>query len=198
MNDKILILFEENQKFKKEELSQFVNLSRPDCEILTLEELIKKNNLKDFFSVVDCTFDHKLFNKNKEKGQILKTDNLEYLILSENNKMICKGPNLSQLSTYNSTNEAILEKFKESLNLYNKAIDFLIHKNMFLRNKKSFQEASSNSGIIMNDVIKGNKYKIYKLVYSIPEIKEPNTEYILFDNIEILNTLKNIIDMELV
>jgi hypothetical protein len=193
MNNKILIVFEETNQFKKDQISELVNLSRKECVITTIDELSKNKNIKDFCSVVDCTFDNKIFNKNKEKGTILKTDNIVYLILKENNKIVCAGPNLSQLTICNSNNISVQEKFQESYSKYNKIIDFLISKNQFLRNKDSFDK-STIDGLILNDVIKTNQYKIYKLVYSIPEVKEPNVEYITFENIEILNELKNIIE----
>jgi hypothetical protein len=193
MNNKILIVFEETNQFKKDQISELVNLSRKECVITTIDELSKNKNIKDFCSVVDCTFDNKIFNKNKEKGTILKTDNIVYLILKENNKIVCAGPNLSQLTICNSNNISVQEKFQESYSKYNKIIDFLISKNQFLRNKDSFDK-STIDGLVLNDVIKTNQYKIYKLVYSIPEVKEPNVEYITFENIEILNELKNIIE----
>ena len=193
MNNKILIVFEETNQFKKDQISELVNLSRKECVITTIDELSKNKNIKDFCSVVDCTFDNKIFNKNKEKGTILKTDNIVYLILKENNKIVCAGPNLSQLTICNSNNVSVQEKFQESYSKYNKIIDFLISKNQFLRNKDSFDK-STIDGLVLNDVIKTNQYKIYKLVYSIPEVKEPNVEYITFENIEILNELKNIIE----
>ena len=193
MNNKILIVFEETNQFKKDQISELVNLSRKECVITTIDELSKNKNIKDFCSVVDCTFDNKIFNKNKEKGTILKTDNIVYLILKENNKIVCAGPNLSQLTICNSNNISVQEKFQESYSKYNKIIDFLISKNQFLRNKDSFNK-STIDGLVLNDVIKTNQYKIYKLVYSIPEVKEPNVEYITFENIEILNELKNIIE----
>lgn len=193
MNNKILIVFEETNQFKKDQISELVNLSRKECVITTIDELSKNKNIKDFCSVVDCTFDNKIFNKNKEKGTILKTDNIVYLILKENNKIVCAGPNLSQLTICNSNNISVQEKFQESYSKYNKIIDFLISKNQFLRNKDSFDK-STIDGLILNDVIKTNQYKIYKLVYSIPEVKGPNVEYITFENIEILNELKNIIE----
>ena len=193
MNNKILIVFEETNQFKKDQISELVNLSRKECVITTIDELSKNKNIKDFCSVVDCTFDNKIFNKNKEKGTILKTDNIVYLILKENNKIVCAGPNLSQLTICNSNNISVQEKFQESYSKYNKIIDFLISKNQFLRNKDSFDK-STRDGLVLNDVIKTNQYKIYKLVYSIPEVKEPNVEYITFENIEILNELKNIIE----
>ena len=179
MNNKILIVFEETNQFKKDQISELVNLSRKECVITTIDELSKNKNIKDFCSVVDCTFDNKIFNKNKEKG--------------ENNKIVCAGPNLSQLTICNSNNISVQEKFQESYSKYNKIIDFLISKNQFLRNKDSFDK-STIDGLVLNDVIKTNQYKIYKLVYSIPEVKEPNVEYITFENIEILNELKNIIE----
>lgn len=193
MNNKILIVFEETNQFKKDQISELVNLSRKECVITTIDELSKNKNIKDFCSVVDCTFDNKIFNKNKEKGTILKTDNIVYLILKENNKIVCAGPNLSQLTICNSNNISVQEKFQESYSKYNKIINFLISKNQFLRNKDSFDK-STIDGLVLNDVIKTNQYKIYKLVYSIPEVKEPNVEYITFENIEILNELKNIIE----
>ena len=193
MNNKILIVFEETNQFKKDQISELVNLSRKECVITTIDELSKNKNIKDFCSVVDCTFDNKIFNKNKEKGTILKSDNIVYLILKENNKIVCAGPNLSQLTICNSNNISVQEKFQESYSKYNKIIDFLISKNQFLRNKDSFDK-STIDGLVLNDVIKTNQYKIYKLVYSIPEVKEPNVEYITFENIEILNELKNIIE----
>lgn len=193
MNNKILIVFEETNQFKKDQISELVNLSRKECVITTIDELSKNKNIKDFCSVVDCTFDNKIFNKNKEKGTILKTDNIVYLILKENNKIVCAGPNLSQLTICNSNNISVQEKFQESYSKYNKIIDFLISKNQFLRNKDSFDK-STIDGLVLNDLIKTNQYKIYKLVYSIPEVKEPNVEYITFENIEILNELKNIIE----
>ena len=193
MNDRILVVFEETNQFKKDQISELVNLSRKECVITTIDEISKNKNIKDFCSVVDCTFDNKIFNKNKEKGTVLKNDNIVYLILKENNKIVCVGPNLSQLTTCNSNNVSIQEKFQESYSKYNKIIDFLISKNQFLRNKDSFNKGTIN-GLILNDVIKTNQYKIYKLVYNIPKIKEPNVEYITFENIEILNELKNIIE----
>ena len=173
MNDRILVVFEETNQFKKDQISELVNLSRKECVITTIDEISKNKNIKDFYSVVDCTFDNKIFNKNKEKGTVLKNDNIVYLILKENNKIVCVGPNLSQLTTCNSNNVSIQEKFQESYSKYNKIIDFLISKNQFLRNKDSFNKGTIN-GLILNDVIKTNQYKIYKLVYSIPKIKEPN------------------------
>jgi len=152
MNNKILIVFEETNQFKKDQISELVNLSRKECVITTI-----------------------------------------YLILKENNKIVCAGPNLSQLTICNSNNISVQEKFQESYSKYNKIIDFLISKNQFLRNKDSFDK-STIDGLILNDVIKTNQYKIYKLVYSIPEVKEPNVEYVTFENIEILNELKNIIE----
>jgi len=193
MNDRILVVFEETNQLKKEQISELVNLSRKECVITTIDELSKNKNIKDFCSVVDCTFDNKIFNKNKEKGTVLKNDNIIYLILKENNKIVCAGPNLSQLTICNSNNISVQEKFQESYSKYNKIIDFLISKNQFLRNKDSFDK-STIDGLILNDVIKTNQYKIYKLVYSIPEVKEPNVEYVTFENIEILNELKNIIE----
>lgn len=193
MNNKILIVFEETNQFKKDQISELVNLSRKECVITTIDELSKNKNIKDFCSVVDCTFDNKIFNKNKEKGTVLKNDNIVYLILKENNKIVCAGPNLSQLTICNSNNISVQEKFQESYSKYNKIIDFLISKNQFLRNKDSFDK-STTDGLVLNDVIKTNQYKIYKLVYSIPEVKEPNVEYVTFENIEILNELKNIIE----
>ena len=190
MNNKILIVFEETNQFKKDQISELVNLSRKECVITTIDELSKNKNIKDFCSVVDCTFDNKIFNKNKEKGTVLKNDNIVYLILKENNKIVCAGPNLSQLTICNIS---VQEKFQESYSKYNKIIDFLISKNQFLRNKDSFDK-STIDGLVLNDVIKTNQYKIYKLVYSIPEVKEPNVEYVTFENIEILNELKNIIE----
>lgn len=193
MNNKILIVFEETNQFKKDQILELVNLSRKECVITTIDELSKNKNIKDFCSVVDCTFDNKIFNKNKEKGTVLKNDNIVYLILKENNKIVCAGPNLSQLTICNSNNISVQEKFQESYSKYNKIIDFLISKNQFLRNKDSFDK-STIDGLVLNDVIKTNQYKIYKLVYSIPEVKEPNVEYVTFENIEILNELKNIIE----
>lgn len=193
MNNKILIVFEETNQFKKDQISELVNLSRKECVITTIDELSKNKNIKDFCSVVDCTFDNKIFNKNKEKGTVLKNDNIVYLILKENNKIVCAGPNLSQLTICNSNNISVQEKFQENYSKYNKIIDFLISKNQFLRNKDSFDK-STIDGLVLNDVIKTNQYKIYKLVYSIPEVKEPNVEYVTFENIEILNELKNIIE----
>ena len=120
MNNKILIVFEETNQFKKEQISELVNLSRKECVITTIDELSKNKNIKDFCSVVDCTFDNKIFNKNKKKGTVLKNDNIVYLILKENNKIVCVGPNLSQLTICNSNNISIQEKFQESYSKYNK------------------------------------------------------------------------------
>lgn len=195
MSDKILVLFEENQKYKKDDLTQFISLNRKEIEMTTLEEILKNKNLKDFSYIVDCTYDHKVFKANK--GQRLKQLNIEYMLVNKNNAIICKGPNISQLSTFNSTVPAIKEKFEEALKLYNDCIDFLIKKNINLRNKDSFNKGT-DTGLIMNDVLNGSKSKIYKLVYKLPEVKEPGVEYVLFDNIEILEKLKNIIDMEFV
>ena len=36
MNDKILILFEETQKYKKEDLTQFISLNRKETLVSTL------------------------------------------------------------------------------------------------------------------------------------------------------------------
>ena len=119
------------------------------------------------------------------------------MLVNKNNAIICKGPNISQLSTFNSTVPAIKEKFEEALKLYNDCIDFLIKKNINLRNKDSFNKGT-DTGLIMNDVLNGSKSKTYKLVYKLPEVKEPGVEYVLFDNIEILEKLKSIIDMEFI
>jgi hypothetical protein len=197
MNEKILVLFEETQKYKKEDLTQFISLNRKETTVSTLEEVLKNKTIKDFYYILDCTFEHKAFNANVNKGQKLKQGTIEYLLVNDNKGIICKGPNISQLSTYNSTVPAIKEKFEESLKLYNDCIDFLIRKNIRLRNKDSFNKGT-DTGLIMNDVLSGSKSKTYKLVYTLPEIKEPGVEYVLFDNIEILEKLKQIIDMEFV
>lgn len=193
MDNRILIIFEETQKYKKNQISEFVNLTRRDCVIVTLEDLSKNNILKEFSSVIDCTFDNKIFNKNLTRGQALKSDGIEYLLITENKKIVCKGPNISQLTLSNSDNQAIQEKFKESYEKYQKTIDFLANKNIYIRNSNSFNEGSKN-GIVLNHVIKNNQQKIYKLVYSLPEIKEENTEYVLFDDIEILKDLKELVE----
>lgn len=193
MNDKILVLFEETQKYKKEDLAQFISLNRKETLVSTLVEVLENKTIKDFYYIVDCTFEHKAFNANK--GQKLKQGNIEYILVENNKGIICKGPNISQLSTFNSTVPAIKEKFEESIKLYNDCIDFLIRKNINLRNKDSFNKGT-DTGIVMNDVISGVKSKTYKLAYSLPETKEPGVEYVLFDNIDILEKLKKIIDME--
>ena len=68
MNNKILIVFEETNQFKKDQISELVNLSRKECVITTIDELSKNKNIKDFYSVVDCTFDNKIFNKKQLKS----------------------------------------------------------------------------------------------------------------------------------
>ena len=80
MNDRILVVFEETNQLKKDQISELVNLSRKECVITTIDELSKNKNIKDFCSVVDCTFDNKIFNRNKEKGTVLKNDNIIYSI----------------------------------------------------------------------------------------------------------------------
>ena len=45
MNDKILILFEETQKYKKEDLTQFISLNRKETLVSTLVEVLE-NKIK--------------------------------------------------------------------------------------------------------------------------------------------------------
>ena len=48
MNNKILIVFEETNQFKKDQISELVNLSRKECVITTIDELSKNKNITDF------------------------------------------------------------------------------------------------------------------------------------------------------
>ena len=64
MNERILVLFEETQKYKKEDLTQFISLNRKETTVSTLEEVLKNKIIKDFYYILDCTFEHKAFNAN--------------------------------------------------------------------------------------------------------------------------------------
>lgn len=194
----ILIIFDTNKVVTKEIIDNAHGLKYRFCDITTLEELLNnKEMLSNYKGVIDCTSNNKFYERQKamKNGAEFTENNIRY-IKTGTNKILCTGPNISRLTaTQFNQSQQIMENFKKDFDEYISIINFVIKKIPETRNILSFDKAMNEDGIYLNLELKSNiNKKQYKLVKRIPDQKENNTEYVLYDNIFILEELKKVID----
>lgn len=187
--NKILVVFESNNLVSEENIKNANGLARRNCDICTLKELIcDPNIISKYKCMVDCTFDHKIYNGylNKKKGILIKE---EFSFLrTPTNRFVIKAPNISQMTITNFTKSDIIKnKFAENLEDYNNRIQFISLKVPEYKNKQNF-ENGIKVGIDYSNFV-NNKEKRYILINEIPEHKEPGVVYITPNDVDILEKL---------
>lgn len=198
MNNYILIIFDTNKIITEEVIRNANGLKYKFCDIITLDELLKnKNCLLNYKGVIDCTTKKEFYQAQKMmKNGVEYTENKINYIKTSTNKFLSTGPNISRLTAmqFNQSKE-IMINFQKDFNEYITVINFIISKIPETRNKINFDKAIQNDGIdITSELHKKINTKNYKLVKQLPKEKETNTEYITYDDIIILNKLKEIIE----
>lgn len=194
----ILIIFDTNNIITEETIKNAHGLKYQFCDITTLNEVLKnKSELKKYRAILDCTVNNVFYNSQKriKNGYELIEKGIKYIKTSTNN-FIGAGPNISQLTaTKFNSSRIVLDNFKKDYNSYITTIRFLLKKIPETKNQINFDTAIKTVGIDISSEIKKNKNeKVYKLVKEIPSAKDPNVEYITYENVMILNKLKEIID----
>lgn len=194
----ILIIFNTNKAITKEIVDNAHGLRYRFCDIMTIDDVLNnKQCLLEYKAVIDCT-DNLMFYKGQKamKNGVEFTDNNIKYIKTSTNKFISTGPNISRLTaTQFNQSKQVMEQFTKDYDDYLKVINFMIKKIPEIRNINIFDNAMKTEGLILDLEIKNNfNRKQYKLVKKVPENKEQNTEYVTYDDIFILNELKNIID----
>lgn len=194
----ILIIFNTNKAITKEVIENAHGLRYRFCDIMTIEDvLMNKQCLLEYKAVIDCTDNSMFYNGQKSiKNGVEFTENGIQYIKTSTNKFISTGPNISRLTaTQFNQSQIVMENFNKDYSEYLKTINFITKKIPETRNINIFDNAMKTDGLILDFEIKNNfNKKQYKLVKSVPENKEPNTEYVTYDDIFILNELNKIID----
>ena len=194
----ILIIFNTNKVITKEVIDNAHGLKYSFCDITTIDEILaNKERLGEYKAVIDCTDNTMFYNgqKSMKNGVEFTEQEIKY-IKTSTNKFISTGPNISRLTaTQFNQSKQVMEQFTKDYDDYLKVINFMIKKIPEIRNINIFDNAMKTEGLILDFEIKNNfNRKQYKLVKKVPENKEQNTEYVTYDDIFILNELKNIID----
>lgn len=194
----ILIIFNTNKAITKEVIDNAYGLRYNFCDIMTIDDVLSnKQCLLEYKAVIDCTDNYVFYNGQKSmKNGVEFTDNNIQYIKTSTNKFISTGPNISRLTaTQFNQSKQVMEQFTKDYNDYLIVINFMIKKIPEIRNINIFDNAMKTEGLILDFEVKNNfNKKQYKLVKKVPETKEQNTEYVTYDDIFILNELKNIID----
>lgn len=200
MNNSILIIFNTNEVVTEELIHNAQGLKQRFCDIVTSNEVLKNQKmLINYKAIIDCTVNHLFYNSNlkMKNGREFTESNYTYL-KTASNKFIIKAPNTSRLtSTYFNTSKQIMELYQKDYNEFISIVKFISKKIPELKNIYNFEESvTTNNGLILNMEINSNNsnQKTYKLVKEIPQNPENNIEYVTYDDIFILNQLKNIID----
>lgn len=194
----ILIIFNTNKIITKDIINNAYGLKYKFCDIMAIDDVMNnKKCLLEYRAVIDCTDNSVFYNGQKmmKNGVEFTNNNIKY-IKTSTNKFICTGPNISRLTaTQFSKTDQIMEQFTKDYNDYLSIINFMIKKVPEIRNVNIFDNAMKTEGLIIDiETKKKFNQKQYKLVKKLPEVKEENTEYVTYDDIFILNELKNIID----
>ena len=198
----ILIIFSTNEIVTKEIIHNADGLKQRFCDIVTSDEVLKNQKmLINYKAIIDCTVNNIFYNSNlkMKNGREITEQNYTYL-KTVSNKFIIKAPNTSCLtSTYFNKSKQILESYQKDYNTFLSIINFISSKIPELKNIYNFEKAiEPEKGLILNmelNSINSNQ-KVYKLVKKLPisQNQNNNIEYITYDDIFILNELKNIID----
>lgn len=194
----ILIIFNTNKVITKEVIDNAHGLKYSFCDITTIDEILaNKERLGEYKAVIDCTDNTMFYNgqKSMKNGVEFTEQEIKY-IKTSTNKFISTGPNISRLTaTQFNQSPQVMENFTKDLNEYIKVINFITKKIPETRNINIFDNAMKTDGLVLNLEIKNNfNKKQYKLVKKVPKQKEPNTEYVTYDDIFILRELEKIID----
>lgn len=192
----ILVIFNKNENLLKNKNLAETGLMFKFCDICYLEEL-DKNVLPKYKAICDCTDSFAIYNSfiSKKKGVELTENNFKFIKTPRNNFLI-KGCTLTQLYANEKASNSIKEQVRENLKKYKLSLDFILKKIPETRNKIIFEEGISK-GIDITDYVtnKSSKSeKVYKLVNEIPKYTEPNTEYLTYENVFILEKIKNIFE----
>lgn len=196
--DYILIIFDTNKIITKDIIENSHGLNHTFCKIITMNDFLSDVSvISKYKAIIDCSTQNKLYNNFlSKKNGVEFTENGFCYIKTARNNFVTKGPNISRLtSTLFNKSEQIVANYKKDYSEYLSIINFIISKIPELRNKQSFEKAIKTDEIILDYELVGKPMKSkYVLVKNIPEIKEQGTEYITYDDIFILNELKNIIE----
>lgn len=188
--EKVYIIFDTPPNITEEDIKSFGALNHRFCELVTFGEIIRKEkDLSVCKGVLDCTNGFKIYEQilKRKEGSEFKTTVGELYLHTAKGNFVMKGIMMSQL-TCASYNKTLQEEQDKNLKKYVSKIKQLLKLIPKIANRLKFEEGFvSVEGIDVSDVIGGDKR--YVLVKQVPEFKLANVEYIVPDDIKLLNDL---------
>lgn len=194
MNNKIIVVFEENNLHTRELIMSSVPLKKRFSDVHTLQEIQSVPSiLKEYEILIDSTNGHKMYNSylDNKIGYEIVDGSYKYLKTTTGKLVMC-CPTISQLSFYspNPSREEI-QKQQTSYAEYTDKIHYMALKIQEYKNIIYYEEGLKG-GIDFSNFVTSNSGKTYKLVNEIPEKEATNTVYITANGVEILSKLMEI------
>lgn len=200
MKEKIAIIFNKGLSFDMDTIKAEHLFSVNYIDIFDVKEITDKNMLLEYIVIIDCTEEQQYLELLKKVGTKIKSD-IEYyqVSLGQNIVNIVGSQPFHNLFIKEENKslypENFIKKIDENKNLFIKTIDFF-KTNMLksVNNKDNFIEGLKQ-GIEVNFENTGKKR--FVLINSFPEVREKGTEYIIPENIKILNELFSILQYKI-